>query len=64
MLKRLVASTVEKGLIWLDSDGEILWFCETPEETVSVRCDPLGTGFVCGFDSGRIVRLDWGYPVS
>jgi hypothetical protein len=62
-LKRLVASTVEKGLVWLDSDGEILWATQTPEEIRSLCCDPLGTGIVCGFESGRVVRLDWGFPV-
>jgi hypothetical protein len=63
-LKRLVASTVEKGLYWLDSDGEILWATTTPEEICSLRCDPLGTGIVCGFETGRVVRLDWGFPVA
>jgi hypothetical protein len=63
-LKRLVASTVEKGLIWLDSDGEVLWTTQTPEEVCSLRCDPLGSGIVCGFESGRVARLDWGYPVA
>jgi hypothetical protein len=63
-LKRLVASTVEKGLVWLDSEGEILWTTQTPEEICDLRCDPLGTGIVCGFDSGRVVRLDWGFSAS
>jgi hypothetical protein len=62
-LKRLVASTVEKGLIWLDPDGEILWTAETPEEVRTLRCDPLGAGIICGFESGRVARLDWGFPV-
>jgi hypothetical protein len=61
-LSRVVTSTVEKGLIWLDSDGEILWAVETPEEILALRCDPLGAGFVCGFEGGRVVRLDWGAP--
>jgi hypothetical protein len=63
-LKRLVASTVEKGLVWLDSDGEILWATQTPEEIRSLCCDPLGAGILCGFESGRVVRLDWGFPVT
>jgi hypothetical protein len=61
-LSRVVTSTVENGLIWLDSDGEILWAVETPEELLALRCDPLGAGFVCGFEGGRVVRLDWGTP--
>jgi hypothetical protein len=63
-LKRLVTSTVEKGLIWLDSEGEVLWATETPEEISCLRCDPLGSGIVCGFESGRVARLDWGFAVS
>jgi hypothetical protein len=63
-LKRLVTSTVEKGLIWLDSEGEVLWATETPEDVCCLRCDPLGSGIVCGFESGRVVRLDWGFAVS
>lgn len=63
-LKRLVASTVEKGLVWLDSDGEILWATQTPEEICTLRCDPLGAGIVCGFESGRVARLDWGFPFT
>jgi len=63
-LKRLVASTVEKGLVWLDSEGEVLWATQTPEEIRCLRCDPLGAGIVCGFESGRVARLDWGYSAT
>lgn len=62
--KRVIASTIEKGLVWLDADGEILWTTKTTEEVVNLRCDALGTGVICGFESGRVVRLDWGFPVS
>ena len=62
-MKRLVASTVEKGLVWLDSEGEILWSTTTPDEIRALRCDPLGSGILCGFEDGRVVRLDWGFPV-
>jgi hypothetical protein len=61
-LRRLVASTIEKGLYWLDADGEILWAAETAEAARTLRCDPLGAGIVCGFESGRVVRFDWGLP--
>jgi hypothetical protein len=63
-LKRLVASTVEKALVWLDSEGEVLWATQTPEEVHTLRCDPLGSGIVCGFESGRVLRLDWGYSAT
>jgi hypothetical protein len=63
MLKRVATATIERGLVWLDSDGEILWAAQSPEPVGSLRCDPLGSGIVCGFESGRVLRLDWGYPV-
>ena len=59
---RLVASTLEHHLYWLDSDGEMVWATVLPEEVCQVHCDPLGNWFVCGFVSGRITRLDWDGP--
>lgn len=60
--KRLIVTTLEGNIYWLDADGERLWASQLPEELREVRCDPLGTGIVCGFSSGRILRLDWGQP--
>lgn len=60
--KRLVVTTLEGSIYWLDADGEMLWATDLPEEICLVCCDPLGIGIVCGFSSGRIVRLDWGPP--
>lgn len=57
--ERLVVSTVERHLYWLDADGALLWAAETPDEVVSLHCDPLGEWFLAGFKSGRVVRLDW-----
>lgn len=57
--ERLVVCTVERHLYWLDSDGALLWAAETPDEIVSLKCDPLGEWLIVGFKGGRIVRLDW-----
>lgn len=57
--ERLVVATVERHLYWLDADGALLWAAETPEEIVSLICDPLGEWLVVGFVSGRILKLDW-----
>ena len=57
--QRLIAATLERHLYWLDVDGQMLWAAETPEDVAAVRCDPLWEWAVCGFDSGRIARLDW-----
>lgn len=56
---RVVASTVERHLYWLDSDGALLWAAEAPEPIVTLICDPLGEWLVVGFESGRVLRLDW-----
>lgn len=60
--ERLVVSTVERHLYWLDSDGALLWAAETPEDVASLACDPLGEWLIVGFASGRILRLDWESP--
>ena len=57
--ERLVVATVERHLYWLDADGALLWAAETPDDVVSLVCDPLGEWLVVGFASGRILRLDW-----
>lgn len=57
--ERLVTSTVERHLYWLDADGALLWAAQTPDVVVSLHCDPLGEWFIAGFKGGRIMRLDW-----
>ncbi len=57
---RLIASTLERQLYWLDADGQLLWATTTPEDVAGLHCDPFGEWVVCGFASGRVVRLDWG----
>ncbi len=57
---RVIAATMERTLYWLDADGQLLWTTTAPEEITSLMCDPLGEWVVCGFDSGRLIRLDWG----
>lgn len=57
--KRVVAATQERHLYWLDEDGEMLWGVLAPEDIAAVQCDPLGKGMMVGFQSGRLLRLDW-----
>ena len=57
--ERMAITTIERDLFWLDDDGEILWSAHPGEELVGLECDPLGNGFVCGTQSGRILRLAW-----
>ncbi len=56
---RVAVATLERNLYWLNTEGKMLWAAEAPEDIVRVVCDPLGKGLVLGFESGRIVRLDW-----
>ncbi len=57
---RLVASTLEHHLYWLDAEGQLLWASTAPDEICGLHCDSSGEWAVCGFDSGRLLRLDWG----
>jgi hypothetical protein len=56
---RLIASTLERHLYWLDADGQLLWASTAPDEVCDLYCDPAGEWVVCGLDSGRLLRLDW-----
>lgn len=56
---RLIASTVEKRLYWLDADGELLWASDTPQSVSQLCCDPFGEWAVSGFEDGQVVCLDW-----
>lgn len=57
--KRLAAATQERQFYWLDLDGRVEWETVLPEDVCRLICDPFGTGVICGFQSGHIVRLDW-----
>jgi hypothetical protein len=57
---RLIASTIERGLYWLDADGELLWATTTPDDVVDLICDPLGEWAICGLANGGLFRLSWG----
>ena len=56
---RLAVSTLERRLYFLDSDGELLWGGDAPEDITRIVCDPLGFWLMCGFESGRVMMLEW-----
>jgi hypothetical protein len=58
--QRLIVSTVERSLYWLDADGELLWGTTVDDDVVELVCDPLGEWAVCGFKEQGLIRLDWG----
>jgi hypothetical protein len=56
---RMAAATIERHFYWLGTDGNVHWQVETPEDIGILQCDPLGRGVILGFQSGRLLRLDW-----
>ncbi|MBC8113798.1 MAG: hypothetical protein H7062_05435 [Candidatus Saccharimonas sp.] len=56
--RHLVAATLERQLFALDEGGSLVWHLTVPEDVHRVLMSPLGDWIVCGFASGRIVRLD------
>jgi hypothetical protein len=57
--RRLAVTTSERHFYWIDAGGEMLWAGSIPDDAVRVRCDPLGTGAVCGLAGERIVSIGW-----
>lgn len=56
--KLILAATLERNLMCLSTDGDLRWLLQMPDDLVRVVLSPLGDWLVCGFASGRIVRLD------
>ena len=56
--KHLVVSTLERQLFYINDDGALLWHLSVPEDITRLLMSPLGDWIICGFASGRIVRLD------
>lgn len=56
--KHLIVSTLERQLFFIDDDSSLVWQLTAPEDVTRVVMSPLGDWIICGFASGRIVRLD------
>lgn len=56
--KWILAATLERQLLCVDTNGNLRWLLELPEDVCRICLSPLGDWLVCGFASGRIVRLD------
>lgn len=57
--KKLACATMERHFYFLDSGGQVEWQAILPDDVCRLVCDPFGTSVLCGFQSGRVVRLDW-----
>ena len=55
----IIVATQENYLYRMNPQGELLWAAEAPDAVARVHSDPLGQGFICGFESGRVLRYDW-----
>ncbi|WP_166826211.1 hypothetical protein [Thalassoroseus pseudoceratinae] len=55
----LAVGTQEQSLYWLNNRGELLWATHVAEEIQFLEVDPLGHWLLCGFESGKVVRIDW-----
>jgi hypothetical protein len=56
--KLILSATLERQLMCLEMDGTLKWLLELPDDACRIFLSPLGDWAVCGFSSGRIVRLD------
>ena len=55
----IFVATQENFLYRMNPKGELFWAAEAPEAITQLHADPLGQGFICGFESGRVARFDW-----
>lgn len=56
--KLIVTATLERQLLCLNTEGDLHWMLELPDDVSRIALSPLGDWLICGFASGRIVRLD------
>lgn len=56
---RLGVTTVERDIYWLDAEGGLIWATHLPDDVCGIAVDALGSGLTCGFQSGRLYRLEW-----
>ncbi len=54
----IVAYTLERTLFSADDEGNPQWNVTVPDDVQRIILSPLGDFLICGFASGRIVRLD------
>ncbi|MEW4487984.1 hypothetical protein AB1L42_07860 [Thalassoglobus sp. JC818] len=56
---RLIVSTVEGALYWLDADGELLWSTTVSDDVVDLVCDPFGEWAYVGLGQEGVYSLEW-----
>lgn len=56
--RRIVASTLEKHITLLDTEGTMRWMVQPPDDVLRLQIGPMGDHVVLGFADGHIMRLD------
>lgn len=56
---RLLVTTLEQALYWVDADGDILWGGQTPEPVTSIAVDPFGESIQLAMPEAGVLRLHW-----
>lgn len=57
--RNIVAYTLERTLFGVDDAGNPQWNVTAPEDIQRIILSPLADFLICGFASGRIMRLDF-----
>ncbi len=55
----IAVATQERSLYWLNNRGDLLWATSVADDIHFLDVDPLGHWLLCGFASGKVVRIDW-----
>ena len=57
--ERIMTSTLERQLFWMDEDGDLLWFGTLPEDPVELIVDPLGDWGLVAMPGEGVCKLNW-----
>jgi hypothetical protein len=59
---RFAERELQLHFLHIAADGhvDLIWASAAPAGVVDLKCDPLGEWAVLGFDSGDLLRLEWG----
>lgn len=61
--RRIAIATLENHLYWINTNGDLLWAATAPETIRQLRVAPVGETMYLGFQSGRLLTLNW-YPAT
>jgi len=56
---RLVASTIEGQLYWMNSAGELVWSTTVNDDIAALTCGPLGNSAIIWLAKSGLFKLEW-----